>query len=32
LNPEELEKNYENFIQRLEENAGNIPDPSDVQL
>jgi len=26
LNPEELEKSYERFIQSIEENVGNIPD------
>jgi len=28
LNPEELAKSYESFIEQIEENAGNIPDPA----
>ncbi len=27
LNPEEMEKSYENFIRKIEENTGNITDP-----
>ena len=30
LNPEELEKSYERFIQTIEENSGNFPDPNEV--
>ena len=29
LNPEELEKSYERFIQTIEENTGNFPDPDE---
>jgi antitoxin component YwqK of YwqJK toxin-antitoxin module len=29
LNPEELEKSYERFIQTIEENSGNFPDPAE---
>lgn len=29
LNPEELEKSYERFIQTIEENTGNFPDPAE---
>jgi antitoxin component YwqK of YwqJK toxin-antitoxin module len=29
LNPEELEKSYERFIQTIEENTGNFPDPNE---
>jgi antitoxin component YwqK of YwqJK toxin-antitoxin module len=31
-NPEALEEKYEGFIKRLEENAGNFPDPAKGDL